>query len=31
MRLGLDAVKSLDADLRLSRNDGCIPVLVGTC
>ena len=28
MRLGLDAVKSLDADLRLSRNDGCIPVLV---
>ena len=28
MRLGLDAVKSLDADLRLSRHDGCIPVLV---
>jgi hypothetical protein len=28
MRLGLDAVKSLDGDLRLSRRDGCIPVLV---
>lgn len=28
MRLGVDAVKSLDADLRLSRNDGCIQVVV---
>jgi hypothetical protein len=28
MRLGADAVKSLDADLRLSRNDGCIQVVV---
>jgi len=28
MRLGLDAVKSLDADLRLSRTDGCIQVLI---
>jgi len=28
MRLGLDAVKSLDADLRLSRSDGCIQVLI---
>jgi hypothetical protein len=28
MRLGLDAVKSLDADLRLSRNDGCIQIVV---
>jgi hypothetical protein len=28
MRLGLDAVKSLDGDLRLSRRDGCIPILV---
>ena len=28
MRLGTDAVKSLDADLRLSRNDGCIQVVV---
>ncbi len=28
MRLGIDAVKSLDADLRLSRHDGCIQVLV---
>ncbi len=27
MRLGLEAVKSLDADLRLSRTDGCIQVL----
>ncbi len=28
MRLGLDAVKSLDADLRLSRTDGCIQVVI---
>ncbi|SFD66274.1 hypothetical protein SAMN05661030_3934 [Klenkia taihuensis] len=28
MRLGTDAVKSLDADLRLSRNDGCIQIVV---
>jgi hypothetical protein len=28
MRLGTDAVKSLDADLRLSRRDGCIQVVV---
>ncbi len=28
MRLGTEAVKSLDADLRLSRNDGCIQVVV---
>ena len=28
MRLGADAVKSLDADLRLSRNDGCVQVVV---
>jgi len=28
MRLGTDAVKSLDADLRLSRLDGCIQVIV---
>src|SRR3954470_19314452 len=28
MRLGADAVKSLDADLRLSRNDGCIQIVV---
>ncbi|GAA4752790.1 hypothetical protein GCM10023328_40030 [Modestobacter marinus] len=28
MRLGTDAVKSLDADLRLSRNDGCIQVVI---
>lgn len=28
MRLGPDAVKSLDADLRLSRNEGCIQVVV---
>jgi hypothetical protein len=28
MRLGPEAVKSLDADLRLSRNDGCIQVVV---
>jgi hypothetical protein len=28
MRLGLDAVKSFDADLRLSRKDGEIPVTV---
>ena len=28
MRLGADAVRSLDADLQLSRNDGCIQVVV---
>jgi hypothetical protein len=28
MRLGAEAVKSLDADLRLSRNDGCIQIVV---
>jgi hypothetical protein len=28
MRLGIDAVKSLDADLRLSRTDGCIQVVI---
>jgi hypothetical protein len=28
MRLGVDAVKSLDADLRLSRRDGCIQIVV---
>lgn len=28
MRLGVDAVKSLDADLRLSRNDGCVQVVI---
>ena len=28
MRLGVDAVKSLDGDLRMSRRDGCIPILV---
>jgi hypothetical protein len=28
MRLGVDAVKSLDADLRLSRADGCIQIVV---
>ncbi|MHA3700735.1 ATP-binding protein [Jatrophihabitans sp. YIM 134969] len=28
MRLGTDAVKSLDADLRLSRRDGCIQVVI---
>jgi hypothetical protein len=28
MRLGLDAVKSLDADLRLSRSDGCVQVVI---
>jgi hypothetical protein len=28
MRLGVDAVKSLDADLRLSRRDGAIQVVV---
>jgi hypothetical protein len=28
MRLGPDAVKSLDADLRLSRRDGCIQIVV---
>ncbi len=28
MRLGAEAVKSLDSDLRLSRNDGCIQVVV---
>jgi hypothetical protein len=28
MRLGTDAVKSLDADLRLSRNDGCIQIVI---
>ncbi len=27
MRLGTDAVKSLDADLRLSRSEGCIQVI----
>jgi len=28
MRLGTDAVKSLDADLRLSRRDGAIQIVV---
>ncbi|KQS64319.1 ATP-binding protein [Modestobacter sp. Leaf380] len=28
MRLGTDAVKSLDADLRLSRKDGCVQVVI---
>ena len=28
MRLGVDAVKSLDADLRLSRRDGCIQAVI---
>jgi len=28
MRLGVDAVKSLDADLRLSRRDGCVQIVV---
>ncbi len=28
MRLGVDAVKSLDADLRLSRAEGCIQVVI---
>ncbi len=28
MRLGTDAVKSLDADLRLSRRDGCIQAVI---
>jgi hypothetical protein len=28
MRLGVDAVKSLDADLRLSRRDGCIQIVI---
>jgi len=28
MRLGTDAVKSLDADLRLSRRDGCVQIVV---
>ena len=27
MRLGVDAVKSLDADLRLSRRDGCVQII----
>ena len=27
MRLGVEAVKSLDADLRLSRDDGCVQVI----
>ena len=27
MRLGVDAVKSLDADLRLSRSDGCVQII----
>jgi len=27
MRLGVDAVKSLDADLRLSRTDGCVQII----
>jgi hypothetical protein len=28
MRLGVDAVKSLDRDLRLSRRDGCVQIVV---
>jgi hypothetical protein len=28
MRLGADAVKSLDADLRLSRRDGCVQIVI---
>lgn len=28
MRLGTDAVKSLDADLRLSRTDGCVQLVI---
>ena len=28
MRLGVEAVRSLDADLRLSRTDGCVQVVV---
>jgi hypothetical protein len=28
MRLGVDAVKSLDADLRLSRRDGCVQIVI---
>ena len=28
MRLGVDAVKSLDADLRLSRRDGAVQIVV---
>jgi hypothetical protein len=28
MRLGADAVKTLDADLRLSRRDGCVQVVI---
>ncbi len=28
MRLGTDAVKSLDADLRLSRRDGCVQAVI---
>jgi hypothetical protein len=28
MRLGVNAVKSLDADLRLSRRDGCVQVVI---
>ena len=27
MRLGVDAVKSLDSDLRLSRNEGCVQIV----
>jgi hypothetical protein len=27
MRLGVDAIKSLDADLRLSRRDGCVQII----
>jgi hypothetical protein len=28
MRLGIDAVQSLDADLRLSRSDGCVQIVI---
>ena len=28
MRLGVDAVRSLDADLRLSRRDGCVQIVI---
>ncbi len=28
MRLGVDAVKALDGDLRLSRRDGCVQIIV---
>ena len=27
MRLGVDAVKSLHSDLRLSRNEGCVQIV----